>query len=172
MAWIQKLKMRFRRDPGIVLVEAVVAMGIFGFVLASFATVSTSSSQIQTTAISHGVAIQAAQGVVEQARSAAWGKVAVKAAPAAGSTEVRETAGLFPATQTVTVRGLPVKLTTTVKWKDNRVHVAGQHPYASKVITVTASWTEQGVERTAPAQEALLTPSVSEVPPAGVVEVR
>lgn len=159
-----------RRDKGIVLVEAVIAMGIFGFVLISFATVSTSSSQVQTTAISHGIAIQATQGVVEQARSASWSKVAVKAAPAAGSTVVRETAGLFPATQTVTVRGLPVKLETSIKWKDNRVHEAGKHPYISKIITVTASWTEQGVTRTAPVQEALLTPSVSEIPPAGVVE--
>lgn len=172
MSLIKKLKLRLRRDRGVVLLEAAIAMGLLGFVISGFAISSTTTQQVQSTAVNHGIGIQAAQGVVEQARSSTWEKLAVKAAPVNGSTEIRENGGIVPATSTVTVRGLPVTLTTTITWKNNKPHEAGKHPYSSKLITVTASWDEMGVKQTAPPQQALLTPSISEVPPAGIVEVK
>lgn len=171
MSLLQRLRL-LRRDRGSALLESVVALGVLGFLIVGFAISTVGSQTTQRTAVNHGIAVQAAQGVVEQARSMSWSKVAVKGASATGSALIKEPTGALAAAGIVTVRELPVTLTTEVSWRSGRQHVAGKHPYDTKIIKVTASWDESGVRKEAALHEALLTPSVGEVPPAGIVEVK
>lgn len=165
-------RLRLHRDRGSALLEAAVALGLLAVLLVGFSYSTVGSQKNQRTAMDHDIAVQAAQGVVEQARSLSWQKVSVKGTTVPGDKQVREPAGGLSAAQTVTVRDLPVKLTTTVTWKDGHQHVSGKHPYGSKVVTVTATWTEGSTGKQAAVQKALLTPGVGEIPPPGIQEVK
>lgn len=170
-------RLRLRRDHGSALLEAAVALGLLAVLLLGFAYTTVGSQKNQRTAVDHDIAVQAAQGVVEQARSLSWQKVSLKGSQPVtkeGDEDpgVWEPTGGLQETSTVTVRELPVTLTTTVTWGDGHQHVSGKHPYGSKVVTVTATWTEGSAGKQAAVQKALLTPGVGEIPPAGIQEVK
>ena len=169
-----------RRDDGSLLVEAVVALALIAVLFAAFSQSSQSATQVQRTAQYSDIATQAAQGLIEQARSASWATVGFTGSEAGytatgrdGKPSVRVTlapmAGLVP-TQIVTVNGLRLTLNTNVTWDiaPAAVGAGGTADFGIKAIAVQAKWTETtGKVRTIEVR-ATRTPSVAESVPSGI----
>ncbi|HEX9086114.1 MAG TPA: hypothetical protein VF867_01145 [Arthrobacter sp.] len=164
----------FRNERGETLVEVIIAMAMTFTLIAGFSGAYINANKIMKVSVSETVADQASSALIEKARAAPWSTVGIAGNPVTPGTPPTDGSivqgGSFAASSVVTLHGLAVTLTSSIKW--TKAPVDGTS-YGTKTLNIDASWQDRAGDTSAQSvhtihHQAILTPGIDQAAPSGV----
>lgn len=175
--------LRASGDDGFTLIEMMIALLLIALVAAGFLSATTTSISAARTNEGRTQAVQLAQDRLEQVVSQPWSNIGLyatdtdyRATTPAGETTVALTKTPRPAsvptpTEPVSWHGINYSIRTDITWQDDPNDGLGGSDADGntkdvKHVTVTVSWTQNGVPRSVTVDD-LRSATATEVPPSG-----
>ncbi|MDN5727201.1 MAG: hypothetical protein L0G99_14905 [Propionibacteriales bacterium] len=162
-------------ERGSALLEVIIGMALIAVVILGSTTAMIQAYSAQRAAVNIGLATQSAKSQIETAKSLPWSTVGMKSGGGYSPANAIQTlpTGVAPViggevlpTQTLTIRGVDLDVTTAVGWA-KRPTKASQ--YGAKTVVVTVRYRDRpGEPERVRTERSTIVPQVSDVPPPGV----
>lgn len=165
---MRRFKAMLHEDRGDSVVGSAIAIALWAAGFGLLAMMVPTSLEMTRTSINHGMAANAADAAIKNARVISWHELGTAGAPGVdllptGYTPV--TAGALAPVESFEMRGVPITVRTSVGKQ-------GAGAYGTKMISVEVTWDNypSGVKHTI-AQSALLSPPAGAVAPATIPNI-
>lgn len=160
-----RFKSMMHDDRGDSLVGVAISLALWALGFAMIALAVSSNMESTTTSVNFGMAANTADATIKKARVISWDEIGTSSASEAGMLPAGYTpvtTGTMLATETATMRGVPMTVKTSVG-------ALGSGGYGAKMVAVKVTWQNypSGKSHTI-TQSAILSPPMNESSPTSI----